>query len=314
MDEQQDVFYVTTIEQARIIADPLRLRLMEYLIREPLTVTQLGERVGESPAKVHYHVRELERAGVVRLVETREKGGILEKYYRTVARNIQMARDLLRTAPASDAEAIIREWFDMIAREGTRAALFSLADPDHPQPVTIQNELLWATDDEFRALMAQLEELIHPLSALRSGPDIHEWSLSIVAHRSLPPAEEAPMSLPPRPPVPPSPPSPGAVPPMPPPPPSPGAVPPVPPMPPIQAVPGGGSVIFVIGVLSIDRGMLERAIAAEKPLGITIFGACHIARDVTTDLIQRGVRYFHHLGKLFATDKQRAALNSKTST
>lgn len=27
----------------------------------------------------HYHVRELERVGLVQLVETREKGGILEK-------------------------------------------------------------------------------------------------------------------------------------------------------------------------------------------------------------------------------------------
>jgi DNA-binding transcriptional ArsR family regulator len=307
MDDQQEVFYVTTIEQARIIADPLRLRLMEYLSREPLTVTQLGERVGESPAKVHYHVRELERAGVVRLVETREKGGILEKYYRTVARNIQMAHDLLRTAPASDVEAIIHEWFDMIAREGTRAALISLADPEHPQPVTIQNSLLWATDDEFRTLLAQVSQLVHPLSELRSGPDVHEWSFSIVAHRSLPPAEEAPMSFPPRPPTPPHPPrppSPGAIPP----------IPPIPPVPPIQPVPGGGSTVFVVGVLSIDRTLLERALLAEKPLGITVFGACHIARDVTPDLIQRSVRYFRHVGKLFATDEQREALKSKTST
>lgn len=303
MDEQQDTFYVTTIEQARIIADPLRLRLMEYLIREPLTVTQLGERVGESPAKVHYHVRELERAGVVRLVETREKGGILEKYYRTVARNIQLAHDLLRTAPASEAEAMIHEWFDMIAREGTRAALISLADPEHSQPMTLQSELLWATDEEFRAFMKQLAQLIHPLAEMRTGPDIHEWSFSVVAHRTLPPVEEAPMSLPEHPPHPPHPPSPGAIPP----------IPPVPPIPPIPPVAPGGGAVFVVGVLSIDRAMLERAITAEKPIGITIFGACHISKDVTPDLIQRGVRYFHHLGKLFATDEQREALKSKTS-
>jgi len=73
-------YEIENIEQLRAIADVLRLRIIDILQKQPMTVTQLGEVLGLAPAKVHYHVRELERVGLLRLVETREKGGILEKY------------------------------------------------------------------------------------------------------------------------------------------------------------------------------------------------------------------------------------------
>ena len=57
-----------------------------------MTVTQLGDILGIAPARVHYHVRELEKVGLLCPVETREKGGILEKYYQPVAKNISVAR------------------------------------------------------------------------------------------------------------------------------------------------------------------------------------------------------------------------------
>ncbi len=74
----------------------LRLRIIDLLQGHPMTVTQLGEIMGMAPAKVHYHVRELERVGLLQLVETREKGGILEKYYQPIAKDISVSRNLLR--------------------------------------------------------------------------------------------------------------------------------------------------------------------------------------------------------------------------
>ena len=70
-------YEIETIEQLRAIADLLRLRIVDILKEKPMTVTQLGEALGQAPAKVHYHVRELEKVGLLRLVETREKGLVL---------------------------------------------------------------------------------------------------------------------------------------------------------------------------------------------------------------------------------------------
>ncbi len=63
-----EFYEIESIEQLRAIADMLRLRIFEILQQKPMTVTQLGEELGEAPAKVHYHVRELEKLGLLRLV------------------------------------------------------------------------------------------------------------------------------------------------------------------------------------------------------------------------------------------------------
>ncbi len=56
-----------TVDQLRAIADELRQRIFESLLDQPLTVTQVGQRLGVAPAKLHYHMRELERVGLVHL-------------------------------------------------------------------------------------------------------------------------------------------------------------------------------------------------------------------------------------------------------
>src|SRR5947209_5417117 len=99
-------YEIETIEQLRAIADLLRLRIVDVLKEKPMTVTQLGEVLGEAPAKVHYHVRELEKVGLLRLVETREKGGILEKYYQPIARDFSVEKQLL-SAPPDEAVAMM---------------------------------------------------------------------------------------------------------------------------------------------------------------------------------------------------------------
>src|SRR5205823_777798 len=81
------------------------LRIVDQLSHKAMTATQIGEALDLPANKVHYHVRELERVGLVRLVETREKGGILEKYYRLVAADLQVPRALLQAVPPDESIA-----------------------------------------------------------------------------------------------------------------------------------------------------------------------------------------------------------------
>jgi DNA-binding transcriptional ArsR family regulator len=76
-------------DEFKALADARRIRVLGWLTQEALTVTQLAERLGEIPATMHHHVKLLERAGLVEIVHTREKSGILEKYYRAVAERIE---------------------------------------------------------------------------------------------------------------------------------------------------------------------------------------------------------------------------------
>jgi DNA-binding transcriptional ArsR family regulator len=68
----------------RALAHPTRLRLVGLLRREgPLTATQCGERIGESPASCSFHLRQLARHG---LVEEAGGGRGRERPWRATAR------------------------------------------------------------------------------------------------------------------------------------------------------------------------------------------------------------------------------------
>ena len=51
-------------------------------------------KLNEVPSKVHYHVKELERIGVLEIVETKEKGGVIEKFYLPTAEIFKVKKDI----------------------------------------------------------------------------------------------------------------------------------------------------------------------------------------------------------------------------
>lgn len=83
----KDISVLSDLEKVKAICDPLRIKLLKLLIHQNLTAKQLASQVHQSSSKIHYHVKELEKQGLIELVHTVEKGGILEKYYRAVANN-----------------------------------------------------------------------------------------------------------------------------------------------------------------------------------------------------------------------------------
>jgi DNA-binding transcriptional ArsR family regulator len=182
MADLDEFFALTTLDQVHTMADPLRVRILDRLVRKPMTVKMLGTDLQEPPAKVHYHVRELERIGVIRLVETREKGGVLEKYYRAVARNFTVVKDLLSKSHPDELSAIVDEYVQLVQR-GLSAALAHYQEhPDPSQHFTISNETVWATPEEFQALVEQLSALLQSYEAPRNQENEREWTINVIGH------------------------------------------------------------------------------------------------------------------------------------
>lgn len=79
---------------ASAMLDPLRIRLMEALA-EPTSATQLGRVLGQPRQKINYHLRELERAGLVRLVEERKRGNCVERIVAATATSYLISPEAL---------------------------------------------------------------------------------------------------------------------------------------------------------------------------------------------------------------------------
>jgi DNA-binding transcriptional ArsR family regulator len=88
IDDLPETFHVTTDEQLRAVSNLTRHRIMAVLRFEPATITQIAERVGLAKGSSSYHVRLLERAGLVKVVRTRKVRGVTERYYAMAARSI----------------------------------------------------------------------------------------------------------------------------------------------------------------------------------------------------------------------------------
>jgi DNA-binding transcriptional ArsR family regulator len=81
------MFDVTVIEDraaAEVSLDPVRARLLAELV-VPGSATTLSVKVGLARQKVNYHLRALEKHGLVELVEERRKGNVTERVMQATA-------------------------------------------------------------------------------------------------------------------------------------------------------------------------------------------------------------------------------------
>jgi DNA-binding transcriptional ArsR family regulator len=100
--EPEDIFMIDTLDTLKVVADPLRLRILELLRGQPHTVKQLAAALRTPLKKLYYHVNLLEEHGLIRVLSTRVVSGIIEKQYQVTAYRLSVDRTLL--SPASEAQ------------------------------------------------------------------------------------------------------------------------------------------------------------------------------------------------------------------
>jgi DNA-binding transcriptional ArsR family regulator len=306
VDDLPEMYSIASLDQMRAIADDLRIRIFDRLTRQPMTVTQLGEALGVAPAKAHYHVRELERVGLVKLVETREKGGILEKYYRAVARDIAVSPGLLRGLSPDDMAGAVSQFLDVAARGFLRALAQEAEEartrPDGmpPQsPLGLSGDSIWMTDEEARTLALTLADTVRPYTAPRGVAGERERMLIQLLYPVVPEpvgAEDDALE-------------PGA-----------GASSDA-----MDAAPAAipyarGHRIFyarahriiTVGAIAFSRDDLRHAVERGRPLDILVYGACGFARDIPPELADRAIARFRHRGRLDASPEVKEVLARKS--
>lgn len=177
-------YEIENIEQLRAIADMLRVRIIDLLLKQPMTVTQIGDELDEAPAKIHYHVRELEKAGLVRLAETREKGGILEKYYQPIAREFTVGKSLL-SAPPDEALGATSNFLNQI-KDGFQSALRrALQQKDTKQRIGLGVSYIYMTPQEQEQFSKQIFELLKLYAERRGIEEEQELVSAILVYPQL---------------------------------------------------------------------------------------------------------------------------------
>jgi putative molybdopterin biosynthesis protein len=82
----EPMYRIQNFEIIKILTDARRLEILQLLMDKPATLSQLGQVIGEHPAKIRHHLKQLENVGLIEMVDTRLVRGFVEKYYRAKAR------------------------------------------------------------------------------------------------------------------------------------------------------------------------------------------------------------------------------------
>ncbi len=294
MSDIPEVYHLETIEQMRAIADEMRQRIAEALGQQPMTITQLGKLLNETPAKVLYHVRELERVGLIVLVERREKSGALEKYYRAVAKNLNISEALLqRTSPDETIAAV-----SAALQNVTRSFITALASMLRKQSFeradfpALEGAQVWVTDEEYLQLLKQINTLVEPYRTPRGREGERERTFLSMAYLPVSDSTEEASSAASAPAA-------------------------AQEQPSTRASASSTSAAsphqrtIGIGLVIYSRRDLERSAKAGKKIDIDFVGYCGFTSDVTPELIEQAIGRFRFRGKLNAAPEVRAALKRK---
>jgi DNA-binding transcriptional ArsR family regulator len=291
MDEIPAIYEAESLKQVRALADELRVRIFSLLAQEPMTVTQVGKALDIAPAKVHYHVRELLDVGLVRQVFTREKSGILEKYYRAVAKDISVPRSLVTSAPRDELLAAANEFAQSAVSGYIRALdrLMPLPDEEFQRyPFSISTSTLWLTKDELDQFAVELKSLYEKYETHRGIEGEQEASFFTLiypaqlasepesaASRAEAQTSERPADQP-----------------------APVREPKI-------------NRVWVAGAVSYSRKDLEGVATRGERLDISVLGACGFASDIPAELVDHVVARFRCRGPLSASPAVREVLKTK---
>ncbi|MCZ4097386.1 helix-turn-helix transcriptional regulator [Streptomyces sp. SID13666] len=111
---------VTVIEDpaaAEVSLAPIRARLLAELM-EPASATMLAARVGLPRQKVNYHLKALERHGLIELVDERRKGNVTERMMRATAASYvisPLALAAVQPDPARSRDQFSARWLLAVA-------------------------------------------------------------------------------------------------------------------------------------------------------------------------------------------------------
>ena len=77
---------VSTPQQMKALADPIRHRILGIIQNRPATAKQIADRLKMSPGTIGHHLQVLEAAGLAKVVARRLVRGIVARYYTRTAR------------------------------------------------------------------------------------------------------------------------------------------------------------------------------------------------------------------------------------
>lgn len=184
MEPIRDDYFIEDLFTLEVLNSPIRLRILHNL-KEPRSVRDVAESLGVPVTRLYYHVNLLEEIGAIEVVETRKVGAMIQRIYRTVARNFKAAPDILDNIDDKQkfAEVGAAAIVDGARMDAEATILSQLEELDAGHPVEVLGSMgrtvVQLTDQQVREFTERLESLVKEINEA-NDPDGDAYGLTWV--------------------------------------------------------------------------------------------------------------------------------------
>jgi DNA-binding transcriptional ArsR family regulator len=174
-----------------VLAHPARVRILAA-VRDPETAAGVARTLGRSRQYVSYHLKELERVGLVERVGERRKGSFVEQLYRACARRFvvssQFATDPERLESVLRDQAALAQLAELGERlQRDSAALIDLAASEGRQipSASLVAEARFPDETARAAFMVELVDAVKTLLTKHGTADGEPYRVALAAYPEL---------------------------------------------------------------------------------------------------------------------------------
>lgn len=168
----KETYKIRDLEQVRLLADPLKLRLVQAFAESAKTTKQVAAELGESVTKLYRHVDALHDSGLLEVVEEKQKRGTIERTFRAVAQRFEADHSLFSGEAGDEGPDAAREMLRV-----SEAEILSVLENARD-------------DDEEQAIIMRIRGKASPEKIAELRATLREW-LDSVPSSDQPPADDA---------------------------------------------------------------------------------------------------------------------------
>lgn len=130
-EENGNVYSISCAEIQKFPSSPLAMKILALLAKKPGYPKEIASLLKENEQKIYYHIRKLEKNGIIRIIRKEEHGGAVAKIYALSAASFAMRfKDFEKT------RHVIRQnkFFSSFINDGRLNAKIAVGSPDPHGP------------------------------------------------------------------------------------------------------------------------------------------------------------------------------------
>lgn len=154
-----------------VILHPVRMRIIQSLVSEPLTVQQMKERMPDIPqATLYRHLKKLFESKVVFVVDEQQIRGTVEKWYALQPKEVNLGTDELANYNKEQYMTLFMKYIANIMAEYERYVSQEKVDFVN-DGVSLRQASLYLSDEEFSSLIQELGQAYSKVLTNKAAPN-----------------------------------------------------------------------------------------------------------------------------------------------